>query len=306
MTPGIEEKFIIFEAIGDLGKNLMATAVVRAIKKAYPDRKIVVMTLCPEVWLHNPDVFRFYSPGKTSYFYDDFINNKDTLIMRHDPVLTEDFIYGRKHLVEIWCNLCKVPADGLTPSLHYTWREKEAISKLSASEKPLLFIHTNIFPVAPNIPEFWATDLPLNIAQQVVNKMNAKGYSTVHLRTPTQPALDNALTMNLDTRQTLFAMSHASLGLFIDSFGQHVAEIFNIPSTVLWVTGKPEVTGYEDQKNIKAKAEGSLLDYISSYREGYDLMGAMLQCPHDLSKMFDADQIATGLLNQDKDNQKPQ
>lgn len=37
------DKFVILEVPGGHGKNVMATAVIRAIKKKYPEYKIVVV-----------------------------------------------------------------------------------------------------------------------------------------------------------------------------------------------------------------------------------------------------------------------
>ena len=40
---------IIFEVVGGIGKNIVATAVVRAIKKQYPNKNIILQTAYPEV-----------------------------------------------------------------------------------------------------------------------------------------------------------------------------------------------------------------------------------------------------------------
>ena len=51
-----DDKFIIFHTEGGHGKQVMATAVVRAIKKQYPDYKIVVVTAWDGPFFNNPDV----------------------------------------------------------------------------------------------------------------------------------------------------------------------------------------------------------------------------------------------------------
>lgn len=126
----MKDSYIVFEIQGDQAKNITATAVARALHKAYPDRKIIVVTGSPEVWLHNPHVYRFYALGGMAYFYDDYIKDKDTLILRHDPAQTEDFAYARKPLAHIWCNLFNIPHDGERIDLFFTWREEEAVTKI--------------------------------------------------------------------------------------------------------------------------------------------------------------------------------
>ena len=43
----MKEKYIIFDCVGGIGKNIMATAVVSVIKKQYEDYKIVVTSGWP-------------------------------------------------------------------------------------------------------------------------------------------------------------------------------------------------------------------------------------------------------------------
>ena len=45
------DKHIIFHIEGGIGKNIMATAVAKAIKKAHPDRKLIVVSPWAAVWL---------------------------------------------------------------------------------------------------------------------------------------------------------------------------------------------------------------------------------------------------------------
>ena len=70
----------IFHIEGGIGKNIAATAVTAAYKKANPKRKIIVVTAWPEIWIKNPDIARFYSIGNTPYFYQDVIKDKDVEI----------------------------------------------------------------------------------------------------------------------------------------------------------------------------------------------------------------------------------
>ena len=38
-------------------------------KGMYPNRKLIVVTSWPVVWINNPDIVMFYSVGMTPYFY---------------------------------------------------------------------------------------------------------------------------------------------------------------------------------------------------------------------------------------------
>jgi len=295
--------YTVFESVGDAAKDLMGTAVVSALKKAQPEREIVVVTLHPEVWLHNPAVHRVYRLGSMAYFYDDFVKDKDVLILRHDPYTTTDYLYSRKHLIEIWCDLCKVPYNGELPNLHFTWREREAAQKLTTSNKPLFFIHATT-SADQKLPTFWAKDIPIALAQAVVNEMNKRGYQTVQLRDPHHPMLGGASTLDFNLRQTLCAIQFAKKRLFVDSFASQTAAAFGLPAVIAYVTGDPKLTGYKTEKSLKAlehlnkegmKSVEKLAEYIDSYKEGYDIAGAMRMSPFPLESLFSLERIITAL-----------
>ena len=47
---------IIFQVEGGLGKSIMATAMIKVIKKRYKNSHLVVVTGFQDVFLNNPDV----------------------------------------------------------------------------------------------------------------------------------------------------------------------------------------------------------------------------------------------------------
>ena len=82
----------VFHIEGGIGKNVAATAVITAYKKAKPKRKIIVVSAWPEVWINNPHIARFYRIGNTPYFYQDVIKqNRDNIITADSG---GDFISG--------------------------------------------------------------------------------------------------------------------------------------------------------------------------------------------------------------------
>ena len=58
---------IIFQIDGGLGKNIMATAMVKVIKKRYKNANLIVITGYPDVFLNNPNVSETY-PNKWFIF----------------------------------------------------------------------------------------------------------------------------------------------------------------------------------------------------------------------------------------------
>ena len=111
------EKFVIVHIEGGLGKHVASTAVIEGVHKTYPERKVVVVCGYPEVFLANPFVYRVYRLGHTPYFYQDYIKDKDSIILKHDPYASTDHIHQRRHLIESWFDVFGLEYDEEKPKL---------------------------------------------------------------------------------------------------------------------------------------------------------------------------------------------
>ena len=60
---------IIFSVDGGLGKSIMATAIVQAIKKKYKKSNLVVVTAYPDVFVNNPFVNRCLKGSEGNRIY---------------------------------------------------------------------------------------------------------------------------------------------------------------------------------------------------------------------------------------------
>ena len=72
--------YSIFHVQGGFGKHIAATAVAKCIKNNYPGRQLVVVCAWPEIFQNLPFVDRVYQLGNTSYFYQTYVENQDSLI----------------------------------------------------------------------------------------------------------------------------------------------------------------------------------------------------------------------------------
>ena len=54
-------KNIIFVSEGGIGKTIASTAVVRRIAEEYPDKRVIVVTGYPDVFLYNPHVYKVFN-----------------------------------------------------------------------------------------------------------------------------------------------------------------------------------------------------------------------------------------------------
>ncbi len=126
-----KSEYIVLQSHNTPAVDLAGTAVAAAIHKAHPNKKLIVTTNFPEIWLHNPNVWRVYRLGQTPYFFEDFVEGRETQMFIHDPTKSSDYVNSKKHLIEVWCDICKVPYNSELPSLHFTQRESEVAMRMT-------------------------------------------------------------------------------------------------------------------------------------------------------------------------------
>ena len=103
------EKFVVFHVEGGLGKNVASTAIIKNIYKKYPDRKLIVVCSFPEIFLNNPYIHRVYRLGVSPYFWDDYINGKDTIVFRREPYFETSHMLQKSPLTETWHKMYDLP-----------------------------------------------------------------------------------------------------------------------------------------------------------------------------------------------------
>jgi hypothetical protein len=290
------KKQIIFNVTGGIGKNIMATAVVSSIKKAYPDRDIIVTTAWLEPWQNNPHIAKAISFENTDFFFRDYIKGTDTKLFMLDPYQEDNF---KSPLIQIWCDLCKVPYDGSLPQLYYTEQEKETIRKKlykdPLDKRPLFFIQTSGGAATQERPFSWARDLPLSIAEKVVNNMVEKGYRAIHFRRKEQPALPNTDWMPFNYREGIGAVMFSDKRLFIDSVAAHAATAFGKTSVVTWVVTSPQVFGYPTNTNLVTKKQKEFRHLAHAGVFPYDFSGLPIEYPFNDEQIFSVDEIMKAL-----------
>ena len=295
-----KEAFIIFNSIGNPDKDLIGTAVVYSIKEAYPRHKIIVITNFPEIWLHNPQVYRVYKAGLAPYFYDDFVDGKDSFIFWQNPYNSSDVILKKKHIIEAWCDLCNVPFKKIRPHVFLTQREHEVTRKILGLVKPtnpifLIQTHSEAFPGQTYV---WDRDIPTKIGEKVVMEMTKLGYKTLQLCTGKEPVLSNAQPIRLDLRQTLCAISFSDSRLLINSFSQHAASAMGKKSAIFWVGQDPTLAGYPLHVNIIPDSTNKLGQFVSTWNEIYqsDAVGEV-RPPFPVEDFYSPDDIVNQITN---------
>jgi hypothetical protein len=291
-----DDKYIILETAGGHGKQIQATAVIRAIKKHYPTRKIIWVTSWDGPAFYNPNVFRFFSHGQFQYFRDYL--KEDTIIMKHDPYNESNHILRKEHLTESWCKMFNVPFDGYKPEIFLNPRELEiGRDKIKPDGRPIMLLQTH--GGSPNTQyskKSWYRDMPIEIAQKLINYFS-KSYRILHIKSPEQPVFKGVEPLTLPLRELYAVFPLSTKRLFIDSFAQHTAAALGLQSTVCWIGNTDKVFGYPENINIYPNANIiNNFDKFSYLQD--DISGFVQAFPYDTVNLFDVNKIIEAVNKQ--------
>jgi len=297
------DKFVVFNINGGLGKHIAATAVCKSIKNNHPDRELITVCHFPEIFKDLSYVDRVYRYGHTQYFYQTYIEDKDSLIFANEPYYTTDHIHKKLPLAQTWCKMYGLEYNGETPDVVFNGLQKKVskeVWKDQYGEKPVMIIHTNGGPVSPDVkPYMWARDMPFDIAQKIYDRYN-KEFTIYQVTKCNSKKIQGANIiqygykegdMQLSTMEFLSILIHSDVRILIDSCMQHAAAALNLPSMVLWNGTSPKVFGYDMHTNLETIKPNNF-KLPDSYLFDFDFNGNEFAYPYDSTEnLYDMDTI---------------
>jgi hypothetical protein len=286
---------IIFQIDGGLGKSIMATAVLKAIKKKYSKANIIVVSSYPDVFISNPNVNRVITHEQLSGIYEKWIMKKEAKVFVSDPYQTSDYITESKHLIEIWCEMYGLKYDGEIPELFLSKAEKQYFEPFYRLDKPIMAIQPNGGAFNQPLKYSWTRDIPQPIVQDVINNF-ANDYAVLHIKRDDQFMYENTMACLDNFRSIAIMLSLSEKRLLIDSSAMHIATALNLPSVVCWVGTNPKVFGYDMHTNIEANAPDFEPNLNHPHYSKYLLFQDISTIPfNDLNNVFDKNLIINAL-----------
>jgi len=258
-----EAEVLVLVVNGGIGRNIMATAVVRNLKKAYPDKKIVVMCGVPEIFLKNPNIYRVYSLANPVYFYEDFIKNRKSPVLNVEPYQHYDYTYKSRHFVQCWCEMLNIECDSVYPEMFFTEMEnKLAENFVKLFDRPFVLCQFE----GGKIPEgkdeknriiarnaMYRRSLPEQLQVKIVDELNTMGFKVgvvAHENVYIPGCCDRIF---YPTRAVIALSQYATAMIVIDSFLLHGSAVFQKPALALWSGTSPEQLGYDCHVNLRNK-----------------------------------------------------
>lgn len=286
---------IIFDISGGLGKNILSTAVLKAIKTQHPKAKVIVLTSYPDVFIGNPNVNKVIQHGTVAAIYKDYIENKEAKVFITDPYTTSDYLTESKHLIEIWCNLFGIAYNGELPELFISKTEVEYFAPFYQLEKPIMAIQPNGGPIDQPLKYSWVRDIPTPVINDVIQHYK-KDYTIVHIKREDQIIYPDTVGALDSFRSIAVLLSLSQRRLLIDSSAMHIATALNLPSLVCWIGTNPKVFGYDMHGNIEANAPDKELNFENQYLQRMPLFEDISRCPYtELSNIFNSEDIIKAL-----------
>lgn len=297
-------KYSIFHLQGGIGKHIAATAVAKTIKNNYPDRKLIIICAYPDIFINLSFVDRVFLLGHTSYFYQEYIQDKDSIIFYHEPYYTTNHIHKRKKLIENWCEMHQLKYNNETPEIKFNKLQWDISKKFWSRKKPIMLIHTNGgMMTADAKPYAWTRDMPTDLAQELVDyyKNDYHIYQVTKINSEKLNGAEHifaAPTQALNLMELFSIILHSKKRILIDSCLQHAAAAMKRKSTVLWNGTSPSVFGYDIHDNICTDVPYDF-KLPGSYLFDFDFNGNEVEYPFtDTTKIFDINKIIVSVNNQ--------
>jgi ADP-heptose:LPS heptosyltransferase len=286
---------IIFQIDGGIGKSIMATAVLKAIKKQYRKSNIIVVTGFPDVFANNPNVNKVLASGNTMSIHKNYILNKEAKVFVADPYMQSDFLTESAHLIKIWCDMYGVEYNGEMPELFLSKAEKEYFEPFYRLDKPIFAIQPNGGGMNQPLKYSWTRDIPQPIIQEIINHFSNE-YYVLHIKREDQLVYENTLQALDGFRSIAVLLSMSQKRLLIDSSSLHIATALNLPSVVAWIGTNPKVFGYDMHQNIIANKPTNPTNIEHPYYQKHLLFEDLSTFPYnDFNEVFDVKQIINAL-----------
>tara|TARA_Y100000361_G_scaffold39937_1_gene34215 strand:- start:3013 stop:3906 length:894 start_codon:yes stop_codon:yes gene_type:complete len=290
------KKYSLFHVQGGFGKHIAATAVAKCIKNNHPSRELILTAVYTEIYQNLPFVDRVYQLGNTSYYYQTYVEDMDSLIFANEPYFTTDHVNKKLPLIQTWSKMYGLKYKGEMPQITFNHLQKKIAKDFwttRANGKPIMVIQTNGGLLNEQRPYLWARDMPIALAQKLVDHYE-KDYHIFQITKPAGEVLDGVEVIKdpMSNMELVSILLQSEKRIFIDSCMQHAAAALKMPSVVLWNGTSPKVFGWDMHTNIQARKPAKFKLPNSVFFD-FDFIGVEAEYPYvdEDEEIFDFDKI---------------
>ena len=290
------KKYSLFHVQGGFGKHIAATAVAKCIKNNHPSRELILTAVYTEIYQNLPFVDRVYQLGNTSYYYQTYVEDMDSLIFANEPYFTTDHVNKKLPLIQTWSKMYGLKYKGEMPQITFNHLQKKIAKDFwtnRANGKPIMVIQTNGGLLNEQRPYLWARDMPIALAQKLVDHYE-KDYHIFQITKPAGEVLDGVEVIKdpMSNMELVSILLQSEKRIFIDSCMQHAAAALKMTSVVLWNGTIQKVFGWDMHTNIQARKPAKFKLPNSVFFD-FDFIGVEAEYPYvdEDEEIFDFDKI---------------
>jgi hypothetical protein len=238
----------VIEISGGIGKHIMATSFIKWLNEKYPKKKIIVVSVYPEIFEYNPRIYRNLRLDQP-YLFEDYIKGND--YRKGEPYNLFEYYHKKKHLCEVFPKAYRFNQlnKKFETEIYLTKGEEMDGQMYCQQNKPLITFQPfgGLPPgMQPNRMKMDSSqrDIPPKLAVDIANQLVSKGFRVLQLRGPTEMPIYGLLQLELPFRNMLPIIKHSIGHVGIDSVGMHSAAVFKKPQLIFWGQTHKNNLGY--------------------------------------------------------------
>jgi ADP-heptose:LPS heptosyltransferase len=240
---------------GGYGDNLMATAVVAAVKREYPDMRIFVATKRPDIFENNPHIAGLYNT-RTLLKKNMSIYNR-CCILEYVPYAKIRESNEKKHWIDFFYDCLPISIKHRTyqPEIYLTRRERNYRSRqLERLQRPIAVIS----PYGGATTKIPNKLYPVEKWPAIVAGLSKAGFSVIQVGEKKEgPVLRGAIDFrDIGYRKSAAVLLHSDVLITHTSGFMHLATALNVPCLTLFGgVEDPNISGYKQNPNLTVALE---------------------------------------------------
>ncbi len=240
---------------GGYGDNLMATAVVAAVKREYPDMRIFMATKRLDIFENNPHIAGLYNT-RTLLKKNMSIYNR-CCVLEYVPYAKIRKSKINKHYIDYFYDCIPLPIKerNYQPQIYLTWRERNCRSRrLEKLQRPIAVIspYGGATSKIPN--KFY----PVEKWPAIVAGLSEASFSVIQVGEKKEgPVLPGAIDWRgLGYRKSAAVLLHCDALITHPSGFMHLATALLVPCLTLFGgVEDPKISGYKQNPNLTVALE---------------------------------------------------
>ena len=244
-----QNKDLVIDITGGIGKHIMATSFIRYLNEKYPKRKITVISPYPEFFEYNPRIFRNLPSGQ-AYLFEDYIKGKD--YRKGEPYQRFEYYDEKKHLMEVFPQAYGFNCFNEIPKSEiFLTKGEEAEGEMFCKQNgPLLTFQmcgglSSGMAIGRMKIDSKQRDLPFKFAVKVAEQLLNKGFKLLQIRNENEPVIPGTIQIKLPFRNLLAISKYSKGHVGIDSSMMHGSAVFEKPQLIFWGQTDKNNLGYD-------------------------------------------------------------